>query len=285
MKDKLLTQLETSRELLEPQFKALRATMGALKLATKLASEEKLDALAMQKALTMLTQANEQLEDTSLQAATDAFAAETQTALDALAFQFARDLKDVFESRGETVAGRPPTLVVGGLVLHIDSAARKAQWFYGKEALTRPIPLSINAILKAYGQQQKAIIQREVDAEVFLDELYKAWQKLRAKQKRPPNRMNIVKTYSRLVINRQSSRFWNNPSRSTFKDYSRPLFVRDMVLIQATPTVTIDGRIYHVRLGVATKSQADSASRSMWLPNGPLDGEYYSDITFEPERE
>jgi hypothetical protein len=36
-----------------------------------------------------------------------------------------------------------------------------------------------------------------------------------------------------------------------------------------------------MRLGVATKSQAENPSRSIWLPSGPLDGEYYADVTFE----
>jgi hypothetical protein len=35
------------------------------------------------------------------------------------------------------------------------------------------------------------------------------------------------------------------------------------------------------RLGVATKSQAEQASRSIWLPDTAIDGQYYSDITFD----
>ena len=59
--------------------------------------------------------------------------------------------------------------------------------------------------------------------------------------------------------------------------------MRDLVYAQDAPTVSVDGQTYHLRLGGATKSQADSAQRSIWLPNGPLDGDYYSDITFEKE--
>ncbi|MEZ4682813.1 MAG: hypothetical protein R2932_52260 [Caldilineaceae bacterium] len=36
-----------------------------------------------------------------------------------------------------------------------------------------------------------------------------------------------------------------------------------------------------MRLGVATKSQADSATRSIWLPQAGLDGEYYANVAFE----
>ena len=285
MNQALLDQLDITQQDLEPQFKALRMATGALKRAVKLAGEDKADALAMQKALVKLEQALELAPSDTLHTATDAFAAETQKALDALAFEFARDLKEVFEQRGETVEGRPPTLVVGELVLQINIAARKAQWFYGKEALTRPIPLSINTIVKAYDRQQKAIVQRTIDVQAFVTKLYKAWQDLRDERKRPPNRLNIVETYSKVVLNRQAVRFWNSPSRRTFKDYERSHFVRDLVLAQAAPTVDIEGQSYHLRLAVATKSQAGSAQRSIWLPNGPLDGDYYSDITFEVEEQ
>lgn len=287
MSQALLEQLQSAQQVLDPQFKALRNATGALSQAIKLAAQEQTDALAMQKALGKLRQAGEALTEPALQAAIDAFATETQTALDALAYAFAHDLKATFERRGQTVEGRPPTLVVGELVLNIDIAGRKAQWLYGKEPLTRPLALSINALVQAYDAQRKLIVERKSDSAAFLAELQKAWQDLLDERAQQPNRrstsnrVNVVEVYSKLVMNRQSARFWNAPSRSTFKDYERPLFVRDLVLAQAAPTVQVEDKTYRLRLGVATKSQADSASRSIWLPNGPLDGEYYADVLFE----
>lgn len=241
----------------------------------------------MHKALLKLQETGSALPSEKIQAATETFAQVTQQALDGLAFHFARDLKEAFEQRGQTVEDHPPTLVLDTLVLNMDIAARKAQWFYGKEALTHPIPLSIDAILRAYATQHKAIVERSIDVPAFLADLYKAWQELtdertqRSGRRPAGGRINIVETYSKLVMDRQSPRFWNAPSRSTFKDYERPLFIRDLVLAQTAPTAVVDGKSYRLRLGVATKSQADNANRSIWLPNGPLDGEYYSDILFE----
>ncbi|NOX64042.1 MAG: hypothetical protein GXP42_19215 [Chloroflexi bacterium] len=283
MNESLIEQLRAAQQAIEPDFKALRQALAALKRASKLVAEERPDAIAMQKALPKLQDADALVDNEALHAATAAFAAATQEALDALAFEFARDLKATFEARGQSVEGRPPTLVVGDLVLHIDSVARKAQWFYGKETLTRPLPLSLHAILKAYDQQTKAIIRREIDASAFMNELYQAWRQLLAKRSRRPagGRINIIEVYSQVVLNRQSPRFWRSPSRKTFKDYERAFFVRDLVLAQSDPTVSDGGRTYHLRLGVATKNQADNPQRSLWLPQGPLDGEYYSDVTFE----
>jgi hypothetical protein len=287
MNSELLELLKVAQQELIPKSKALSAATGALRQALALANEDKADALAMQKALVKLQVASSQVEDENLQAAVKGFAATTQAALDDLAFAFAHDLKATFAQRGQTVEGRPPTLVVGELVLTINIGARKAQWLYGKEALTRPIPLSINAIVQAYDAQHKTILQRTIDIPAFLGELHKAWQDLlddrdQKGTRRPAgNRLNLVETYSKLVLNRQSPRFWNTPSRSTFKDYERSLFVRDLVLAQAAPTISVNGQAHRLRLGVATKNQADSASRSIWLPSSPLDGDYYSDITFE----
>ncbi len=285
MNPALLVQLQTAQTSLEPQYHSLHAAVAALKRATALASEETLDAIAMHKHLAKLQEAAAQLDDPTLTSAAAAFAEQTQHGLDALTFEFARDLKHVFERRGQEVQGRPPTLVLDSLALQINMAARKAQWFYGREALTAPMALSINAIVKAYDQQHKAIAQRSIDVAAFVGELYKAWQDSLAKRQRPPagKRINIIEVYSQMTLNRQTPRFWNSPARSNFKDYERAHFVRDLALAQAAPTVEAEGKTQHLRLGVATKSNADNPMRSIWLPQSALDGEYYSDLTFALE--
>ncbi|NJN82319.1 MAG: hypothetical protein HC802_08630 [Caldilineaceae bacterium] len=285
MEPSLQDAIRNAQDELTPKFKALQAATGALKQAARLASDEKSDALAMQKAQTKLEQAAELVEDATLQQAVAAFGQETRRALDALAFDFARNLKELFEERGETVSGRPPRLVVNELVLDIDIAARKARWVYGKEALTRPLPLSFNPILKAFDAQRRAILERKIDAVAFTLELQTAWQQLVDKRTtRPPGgRVNIIELYSQVVINRQATRFWNSPSRATFKDYERAHFVRDLVLVQAAHRSNPDGRQAIFRLAGATKAQAENAMRSLWLPSSALDGEYYASLTFDAD--
>lgn len=273
----VLTQLERAMAELAPQLKALRTATSALNRAARLAAAEKADALPMQRALTRLEAAAENVESETLDSAVAAFAAATQAALDDLAFDFASDLREEFAARGETVEGRPPVLTVGILTLRIDIAARKGQWFYGKEPLTKPIPLSLAGILKAYDQQVNRAVNRTVDADEFVPALQKAWQDCIDKRAKRPGqgRVNIIEVYSQLTLNQQSVRFWNQPSRKTFKDYDRVLFVRDLVLVRE------QGATDSFRLGVATKSQAEQASRSIWLPDTAMDGQYYSDITFD----
>lgn len=274
----LLAQLQTAQAELDPQFKALRSATSALKTAVRLASAEKPDALPMNKALIKLETAAGEVESEALATAVAAFRDVTQSALDDLAYDFATDLRAEFSARGEQVDGRPPVLEVGLFTFNINMAARKGQWFYGKEALTKPIPLSLAGILKAYDQQVKRIVNRELkDPAGFVAELQQAWQDCKDKRKTKPSggRINIVEVFSQLTLNRQSARFWNAPSRSTFKDYEREFFVRDLVLLRDS------GHTDEFKLGVASKSQADQASRSIWLPETAVAGQYYSDITFD----
>ncbi|MCA9937705.1 MAG: hypothetical protein KC418_03615 [Anaerolineales bacterium] len=283
--EQLQQALQAAQSELDPQFKTLRGIISALKTATRLANDEKADAIPMHKALMKLEAAAAGISNPTLDTAVATFAAATQTALDNLAYDFARDLREAFLARGETVDGRPPLLGIGPFTFKIDIAARKGQWFYGREPLTGMIPLSLKGIMQHYDRQMKRINERDLDAEAFLQELFKAWQTRANKRSRAPvgGRINIIELYAEFTMGRQNARFWNAPSRSTFKDYERELFVRDLVLLRQSglTSLTVDDKTWEIRLGVATKSQAEQASRSMWLPAVGFDGEYYSDIIFE----
>ncbi len=284
--EQLSQLIQAAQNELDPQLKALKGITAALKTAANLAGEDGADALPMHKALLKLETAAAAINSETVNAAVAAFAAATQTALDNLAYDFAHDLREAFLARGETVKGRPPTLAIGLFIFQIDIAARKGQWFYGKEPLTRPIPLSLKGILRAYDQQTRRITNRTLDTDAFLAELYKTWEDCLSKKSRRPSkgRINIVELYAQLVLNRQSGRFWNTPARATFKDYERELFVRDLVLLRDSGRANfiVGGEERELRLGVATKSQAEQTNRSIWLPTHEMDGDYYGDLTFDP---
>ena len=221
MNPELLTQLQTAQSTLEPQYHVLHTATSVLKRAIALASDETLDAIAMHKLLARLEEAAAPLDEPSVRTAVAAFAAQTQHGLDALAFEFAHDLKEVFEHRGQTVQGRPPTLVV-----ELAHPADRHGCAQGPVALRQggadqTDPAVSQRVVKAYDQQNKLIVQRSIDVPAFVAELYQGWQELLAKRVKPPagKRINLVETYSQVTLNRQSSRFWNSPARSNFKDY------------------------------------------------------------------
>ena len=282
MTTELMEKIQTAQAEFEPQLKKLAAVVAALKAAGKLAAEEKPEALTMHKVLGKLQEVARPLANPNLSQAVTAFATATEKALESLAFEFASDLRTTFEKRGESVTGRPPTLVVGMFVLQMDMPGRKAQWFYGKEAISPPIPLSVSGLVSSYDQQRKLITGRSLNPAGFLAELYKAGNDLMTERTR--RRLNIIEVYAKVVLNRQNNRFWQAPSKTTMTDYPRPLFVRDMVLLRESGQTVYpagDNDQYQLRLAIATKNQADNPLRSLWLPNGPLDGDYYAEIFFE----
>ncbi|MEZ4630660.1 MAG: hypothetical protein R2880_08130 [Deinococcales bacterium] len=279
----LIEALSLVQQRFEPEFKGLKSLTAALAQAKKLASQDKLDASAMQKALVKFEQGAQPFEDEGLKEALNLFKAKTEELLEALAFDFAKDLKDSFQAKGIEIEGRPPSLVVGELLLEINMASRKALWFYGKEPLSRPLALSLSSISQAYEAARKLVLERKLTPPTFSQELFQVYNQELAKRSRRPTggRLPILEIYSQMVLARQSSRFWNTPSRATFVDYPRVLFVRDLVLSQGHRQVSHEGSHQLWHLHGATKSQAESASRSLWLPSSALEGAYYADISFE----
>jgi hypothetical protein len=76
----VLTQLEAAITELAPQLKALRTATSSLNRAARLAAADKADALPMQRALTRLEAAAENVESETLDSAVAAFAAVPQAA-------------------------------------------------------------------------------------------------------------------------------------------------------------------------------------------------------------
>ena len=93
MNSELLDKLQAAQQAIDPQYKMLHTATGMLKRAVKLAGEERLDAIAMHKLLAKLEEAAAPLDSQPVNDAVAAFVAQTQHGLDALAFEFARDLK------------------------------------------------------------------------------------------------------------------------------------------------------------------------------------------------
>ena len=86
--------------------------------------------------------------------------------------------------------------------------------------------------------------------------------------------------YYELVLLRQSRTFHTEPSKRTLVDYSRAQFAYDFYEFAQRQRHAYEGR--HVAAHTATKSQTDSADRSIWIVEGssPHDGHYIGDIEF-----
>jgi hypothetical protein len=115
-------------------------------------------------------------------------------------------------------------------------------------------------------------------------QFHEAYQRTRRKQAIDGTRVNIVDCYLEFVWLRQGRAFSSEPSKRTFTDYSRAQFIYDFYEFAGLQRLSTDnGQI--VRAHSATKSQADSPAKSMWIVEGdtPYDGRYIADVEFEKE--
>lgn len=194
---------------------------------------------------------------------------------------FGVGLRDAVARLGLELGGRPPRFEIGRFEVITDFVRRRASLFYGKEELSRTIPLSVEAVIKAYQAEAKAITGRNEDRARWMEQFQAAYQRIQSRraagdgQPAQPgpasSRVNIVECYFEVVLLRQSRAFRSAPSKKTFIDYPRAQFIYDF-------TTLADRR--RIQAHTATKNQTDNAERSFWLVEGdrPHEGGYIADI-------
>jgi hypothetical protein len=191
--------------------------------------------------------------------------------------EFGVGLRAAVAALGRELGGRPPRFEIGRFEVVANFVSRRAAISYGKELLNKNVPLSVEAVVKAYQTEAKAIAGRNEDPDRWMAQLQEAYTQARggpnAGEPRPGARVNIVAVLFELVLLRQARGFRSAPSKRAFVDYSRAQFAHDFASLA-------DRR--RVRAHVATKSQADSSDKSLWLVegSGPHDGSYIADIEF-----
>ena len=183
------------------------------------------------------------------------------------------------------MCGRPPRFELGRFELVADFVSRRAAISYGKELLNKDVPLSVEAVVKAYQREAKAIVGRNEDPDRWMAHTTAAGRTPAATHaaSRRQARVNIVDCYFEMVLLRQAEAFRSAPSKRTFVDYSRAQFAHDLSSPTGTPLHT---RACKSRAHVATKSQADNADKSLWLVegSGPHDGSYIADVEFDRDQ-
>ena len=266
-------QLDLRRE-----SKALANQVKALKDASTALQGELVDLIKLDHAYQTLLESP--FEDANVQAIMPDLAEEVNQAQARLGNEFGATLRDVLAERGIQVGGRPPRFEIGRFEIVANFVKRTASIRYGKTELVPRVKLSLDTLLKAYDREVNAIEGRGEDGSRWMQQFYTAWQIARDKSKKNSTRVNIVDCYYELVLLRQKRTFNSAPSKRSFVDYNRAQFSYDFFEFAHRQQLTIDG--LRVNAHTATKSQADSPSRSIWIVEGesPHDGQYISDIEF-----
>jgi hypothetical protein len=206
---------------------------------------------------------------------------ELQQAQYALGDTFGLALRHAFEVLGISMFGRPPRFEIGRFEIAANFVSRSASISYGKDLITRRVPLSIEAVIKAYQRDAKAVLGRNEDGDRWIAQFYTAWENARRRRGAIEKRANIVDCYFELVLLRQPKTFRSAPGKSSIVDYSRAQFAYDF--FEFTNQQHRSYNEMHVAAHGATKSQADNPEKSFWIVEGdtPHAGRYIADVEFK----
>jgi hypothetical protein len=256
---------------LRQQAKFLTATIGALKDARVALNNDPIDVVRLDRAVTVLQQGGIELE------VMEALTQELEEAQAQLGNLFGVALNKHLAEMGINMGGMAPRFEAGRFELVANFVARKVSIYYGKMEIAKNVPISVEAVIKAYRGAFKSIVERNENGQAWIGQFYTAYETARRLSEKSSARVNIVDCYFQMVLLRQNRTFYFEPSKRTMTDYSRAQFIYDFVEFMA---LGHQGQDVHIH--TATKSQTDSASKSMWMVDGssPHDGRYVADIEF-----
>lgn len=282
LKDEVVDPLVST---LRREVKSDAATFGALKDALTALSGDAVDVVKLGRAVTTL-RANSRA-DQNLAAAMPPLEAELTQAQQTLGDTFGRALRDALAAQNIAIGGRPPHFEIGRFALDADFVGRAAALSYGKDVVAKRVPLSVEAVLRAYQSAHKAVLGRVEDPARWIETLQAAWNiailKREASGRPAAGRANIVECYVEMILLRQSRAFRSTPGKQTFADYGRAQFAHDFFEFVIEQRRAPAGK--QIVPHGATKSQADSVERSFWLVEGdnPNAGRYYGDVEIKDQ--
>jgi hypothetical protein len=282
----LLTDLRLKEDAIDPlmpelrrEGKQLAAIIAALKDSLAALRSDPVDVVRLSKALAALEPLpHEPIRDLLPAAREELSVAERQ-----LSDAFGVRLRDALAAQGIALGARPPNFLIGRFELVANFAGRSLALFYGKDVVVPRLPITIDAAVKEYQKASKSINGRALDAHAWLAAFYDAYTNVQRKRAATTARANIVDCYIEMVLLRQGRAFLSEPSKRTLNEYSRPQFIYDFYEVTAKQRLSHQGMV--VKASVATKSQTDNPTRSMWIVEGdsPYDGRYMGDVEFVSE--
>lgn len=253
-------------------------TAGLKDAATALRGES-IDVVKLGRALQALQ--GVKIQDRTLAEILPQLEEELDRAQQQLSTTFGLPLRHAFEAQGIELGGRPPRFEIGRFEIDTNFSTRSAAILYGKEVVVKRVPLSTEAIVKAFQKAQKSILDRNEDPARWIEQLHTAWEYVRRKRAISEPRANIIECYIELLMIRQPRAFRLGPAKNTLAEYSRAQFAYDFAEFTSGRAPEFRGlRAFGLS---ATKSTADNPERSIWIVNGiaPHDGQYIADLKFD----
>jgi len=261
--------------------KAQTALLAGLKDAVAALRAEPVDVVRLDRAYKTLQ--NARVGGAALQTLLPGLQGEIDRAQRALGVTFGRALHDALAAQGIEMAGQAPRFAMERFELAADFAKRDGVLSYGKDVVVPRVPLSVEAALRAYTRASKAVTGRNEDGERWIAQLYTAWDIARRRRENADQRANVVDCYFELVLQRQTRTFHSAPEKARFVEYTRAQFAYDLFEFANRQRRSYKGQ--HVFAHTATKAQAESTEKSIWVVEGatPYNGRYVGDLVFSKD--
>jgi len=193
-------------------------------------------------------------------------------------FKFGNRLSELLTAKGLTLQGRYPNFTVEFCNIEINADQGQAVIYYGNkyETLARSgnSPADIFAsLLKARDE----LMSRQYNATDFLQKVYKAYLMTLSELNIPPDEdVPIMRILDKLVWMEQSAKFYEDPKKEYFKDYTRAQFSYDLYRL-----IVRDYQGKQLRMRTATVKFMQNKSERLWvLRGGGGHFEPYSHICF-----
>jgi hypothetical protein len=264
---------------LRREIKTLTRLTGALKDATAALRGEIVDVVKLGHAYAALQSAK--IQDSALAVLLPEIDRELDLAQQALGTTFGEALRHALAQQGIEIFGRPPRFEVGRFEIVANFVSRGAAISYGKDLVTKRVPLSVEAVIKAYQRDARAVAGRNEDGDRWIAQFYSAWENARRRRGTTEKRINIVDCFFEMVLLRQPKAFRSAPGKSSFVDYGRAQFAYDFFEFTNQQRRSYNGM--YVAAHSATKSQTENPDKSFWIVEGetPHAGRYIADIEFK----
>ena len=195
-------------------------------------------------------------------------------------FQFGQQFREILRNDGKRLRGQYPLLKIDFYTLQLDFEFGEATLYFGPEIekIRSKIPLQPEIIFETIKKYDSDLRTVKLTAEDILKTLYEAYsRRLRLNNKSLGDKLLITDVLNEFVMLRQSKKFFADPQKTNFHEYSR---VKLSYLLYFLKKSDLSDK--GLRLYVATFDATTDRMHSIWIPeNEHGEGTYYSYISFE----
>ncbi len=196
-------------------------------------------------------------------------------------FKFGKELTALFSNEGKKIKGQYPLIRVGFYTLKLDFQFGQATLFFGPEIekIKSKISLQPKVIFETIKKYDNDLNMMKSTPEEIFKGLYKAYSnRIKLANKSFGEKLLITDVLNEYVMLKQSRKFFVDPQKTHFHEYSRVKLSYMLYLLRKSNLLERGIKLY-----VATFDATIDKMNSIWiLENENGEGTHYSHISFDP---